>query len=134
MRDMDQIRAAFDTPSRRGGHMRRSGAARAAARACVACALLGCGGGSGTTDGGGSGARFSTGLPGDQALTALTPDQWAMICQRAFAFYDDSHVSQNLCKVQAPYSAQLSSPQTDTALQAACNACYASCVQSMTMP
>jgi hypothetical protein len=109
-----------------------SGVGQAAARACLACALLGCGGGSGATDRGGAGARFSTGLPGDQPLTELTSDQWSTICARAFAFYDDTHVSQNLCKAQAPFSAQLTYPPTDAALQAACNACYSSCVQSMT--
>jgi len=95
----------------------------------------GCGGGgSSATDGATQVPPFSSDLPGDRALSSLTADEWAALCTRAFAYYDRTQVSQNLCKAQAPYSARLTNPASDDALRAACNSCYVSCVASMTQP
>jgi hypothetical protein len=80
---------------------------------------------------------FTSGLPADKQLTALTDAEKASVCQKLSAYFSSPAVSKSfeefLCRAESAAFALFSNPQTDAALQAACKPLYDQCIAAPVM-
>jgi len=98
-------------------------------------------GGSGSHAGGApatNSGSFSSGLPEDKQLGALTDAEAEALCKRIEGYFaDDTTVGKNvdefLCRFTSALTALFAAPETDAALQSSCKSLYASCIASPTM-
>jgi hypothetical protein len=86
----------------------------------------------GTTGGGTGGGSFTTSVPSDTKLSALTPAQQAQICADEEHYLSEGTFFSNFCRIIAlqTLSGALNEPLTDAQLQAGCASDYTGCLSA----
>lgn len=95
-------------------------------------------GGPGSSMGGTSNPNpggYSSGLPSDKQLGALTDAEAAALCKKLSDYFSDStsvgkNVEDFTCRLSSALTALFTAPQTDAALQSSCKSLYATCTAS----
>jgi hypothetical protein len=84
----------------------------------------------GTTGGGTGGGSFTTSVPSDTRLSALTSAQQAQICADEEHYLSEGTFFSNLCQIKTlqTLSGAINEPLTDAQLQAGCASDYTSCL------